>query len=185
MLMFIPSAFRTAIWDWVHRPVFTLTVPAGRLPRLTAAFLSYLASHVLIPFGLATLGIWLTCWPQSWQALARPSGWIPVAGWLAAGLAAEKLAGIRVGRPLDPGQYRNLIGGARETAPFVVAVFVVAWPWPFAWWDAHQALRLVAAAGWSLGAVVMVVTSIRAALHDRAALSEPAGDAASGRSAGL
>lgn len=159
------SAFGSAMLrrlDRLGRTIHVVTIPAGPLPRWLCAFLSYMISHVLIPFGLPFLGVWLTCWPDSWHALA--ARWVPVAGWVAAGFAAEKLVGFRL-RPagVQPGDTQD---GERKVAvvvSFVLAAAAAAWPWP-GWWAAHLHLRVVLAV---LYAAMAVFTSAVMISHAR------------------
>lgn len=66
----------------IMRPVRTVPIPAGRMPAWSCSALSYLISHVIVPFGTLITGVALTCWPRPWQ------GWI---GWILAALLIEKI----------------------------------------------------------------------------------------------
>lgn len=69
------------------KPVWTIRVPAGRLPAKACLMTSCLVSHVITPGTVLVAGIALTCWPGPWL------GW-PC--WLLAGFGAEKLVNVRL-----------------------------------------------------------------------------------------
>lgn len=91
VLTFIAAVGRAvqayALWRArIIRPVWTIAVPAGRLPAKACLMTSHLASHVIIPGLVLISGIAWTCWPGPWP------GWL---GWLLAAAVAEKLVNIR------------------------------------------------------------------------------------------
>ena len=142
MLAAIGRGFQAAgrWWEQAARTLHVVTVPAGPLPWWLCAAVSYTVSHLLIPFGLPFLGVWLTCWPATWHELA--ARWVPVAGWVTAGFVAEKLVGFQL-RPAKPAPdwTRGLASGPTMVASFALIAVAAAWPWS-AWWATHLHLRV-------------------------------------------
>jgi hypothetical protein len=86
----------------IMRPVWTIPVPAGRIPSWARRALSWLISHVIIPLGTLITGIALTCWPHPRLA------WF---GWILSSLLIEKIVNVELrpaaGPAAEHGQERR------------------------------------------------------------------------------
>jgi hypothetical protein len=187
---------------WLTRPVWLITVPAGRLPARLCSVLSHLVSRLAIPLGVFWGGVYVTWrlsirggtslwwgslqgpgWHESstWRYTAQVAAW--VLGWWFAACVAEKLIGfeLRSARPAAAGRARHhqVTRGLAAAVPFALASAAAAWPWP-GWWAGHLPLRVVVAAFYAIGAVAAAYIIRRARPRPAAANAarpEPEGEA--------